>query len=490
VPSRAWVLALCSAVSFPLLWYSQIRMMRGHHWFWFYLPVVVLGILFYMLPLLTDRLGRGFDLETHRGLVDSWRPLRYPSVDVFLPVCGEPVEVLRNTWSYVARMSQHYRGTVNTYVLDDSSSTRLKDLARSFGFAYATRPYRGWLKKSGNLLYGFKVSHGEFILLLDADFAPRHDLLDETLPYMAAYPDAGIVQTPQFFHVADRQTWVERGAGAVQELFYRTIQPARSNKGGAICVGSCAVYRRAALQHNEGMSLAEHSEDMRTGFDLQRMGWRLIYLPVALSTGNCPDNLLAFFNQQYRWCSGTVALLGDRIFWRTKMPLYARMCYVSGGIYYLYATALIFMLPALAFIMLLFVPQLFQLSNMIYMLPVLVYGALIYPAWHHAPYRLEAWAVKLVAGWAYVFTFWDVLRGRRKGWQPSGTGKSRQDGKRRFWIGLIGWSAVTCALWTALAFWRMISMDPYNFVLMFILGLSELVIVSRILIQPRTGAAG
>ncbi len=89
---------------------------------------------------------------------------------------------------------------------------------------------------------------------------------------MAAYPDAGIVQTPQFFRVVDQQTWVERGAGAVQELFYRSIQSARSNKGGAICVGSCALYRRTALQHNEGMSLAEHSEDMRTGFDLQRIG--------------------------------------------------------------------------------------------------------------------------------------------------------------------------------------------------------------------------
>ena len=92
-------------------------------------------------------------------------------------------------------------------------------MARSFGFAYASRPDRGWFKKSGNLLYGFHNSDSDFILLLDADFAPRHDLLHETLPYLAAYPDVGIVQTPQFFRVLDHQTWVERGAGAIQELF-------------------------------------------------------------------------------------------------------------------------------------------------------------------------------------------------------------------------------------------------------------------------------
>jgi cellulose synthase/poly-beta-1,6-N-acetylglucosamine synthase-like glycosyltransferase len=480
---RSWVLTACSVVSFPLLWYSQFLMMRNFALFWLYAPFIVLGIVFYMLPLLTDRLSTGFNLAEHRGIIENWQPQRYPSVDVFLPVCGESVEVLRNTWDYVVRMSRHYRGAVSAYVLDDSASAEVKAMAREFGFAYAARPYRGWLKKSGNLLYGFKISNGEFILLLDADFAPRHDLLDETLPYLHTFPDVGIVQTPQFFRVLDQQTWVERGAGAVQELFYRSIQPSRSRRGGAICVGSCAVYRRAALEHNDGMSLAEHSEDMRTGFDLQRIGWRLLYLPIAVSTGNCPDSILAYFNQQYRWCSGTVDLLLDRVFWRTRMPLYTRLCYVSGFIYYLYSTALMFVLPALAFLMLLFAPGIFQLQNMIFMLPVLIYGSVIYPAWHHAPYRLEAWAVKMISGWAYVFTFWDVLRKKREGWQPSGSGK-KQNGRRRFWLGMIGWSTASGLLWTGLAFWRLVTMNPDNFILMFILGVSELVIISRVLIQP------
>jgi cellulose synthase/poly-beta-1,6-N-acetylglucosamine synthase-like glycosyltransferase len=485
---HTWVLTVCSLASFPLLLFSQVQMMGNYSWFWFYAPFVAFGALFFMLPLLTDGFSRGFDLDKHRGLVETWRPLRYPSVDVFLPVCGEPVEVLRNTWTHVTLMARHYRGPVSVYVLDDSGNTRLKAMARSFGFAYATRPYRGWLKKSGNLLYGFKVSSGEFILLLDADFAPRRDLLDETLPYLAAYPDAGIVQTPQFFRVLDRQTWVERGAGAVQELFYRSIQTARASRGGAICVGSCAIYRRAALLHNDGMSLAEHSEDVRTGFDLQRLGWRLLYLPIALSTGNCPDNILAFLNQQYRWCSGTVGLLSDRVFWRTRLPFYTRMCYISGFVYYLYTAVFNFAVPALTIVMLIAVPNVFQLKNMLLILPVLVYAGVIYPAWHHSPYRLEAWSVKVISGWAHVFTYWDSVRGTRRGWQPSGTGRSKQDGRRRFWAGLIGWSATSSALWAGLAFWRMVTGNPYNFILVFVLGVFEVVIISRILIQPGGGA--
>jgi cellulose synthase/poly-beta-1,6-N-acetylglucosamine synthase-like glycosyltransferase len=489
VRRHAWILTAGSVASFPLLLFSQVRLMLQYHWFWLYAPFVAMGAIFLALPLITDGLSRSFDFVGHRRLVDSWRPVSYPSVDVFLPVCGEPVEVLRNTWNYVALMSSHYRGMVVPYVLDDSASPELKAMAREFGFAYATRPNRGWFKKSGNLWFGYQVSYGDYILLLDADFAPRHDLLDEALPYMEANPGIGIVQTPQFFRITDNQTWVERGAGAVQELFYRSIQTARARKGGAICVGSCAIYRRAALEDNLGMTLAEHSEDVLTGFDLNRIGWHLRYIPVALSTGNCPDNVLAFLNQQYRWCSGTVGLLFGKTFWQAKLPLYTRLCYLSGLVYYVYTALFTFVVPALTIAILTFVPGVLQLKNMLFMAPVVLYSAVIFPSWHHAPYRLEAWAVKVISGWAHLFAYWDAIRGKRLGWKPSGGDKRKQDGHRRFWACFLIWTVGSSVAWTGLAFWRMITMSPGNFIVLFALGLFEMVIAGRILLQPADATA-
>ena len=87
------------------------------------------------------------------------------------------------------------------------------------------------------------------------------------------------MQTPQFFRIADDQTWIERGAGAVQELFYRSIQTARACNGGSICV----LYRRAALADNLGMTLAEHSEDVLTWFDLNSKAGG-----YATSRSRCP----------------------------------------------------------------------------------------------------------------------------------------------------------------------------------------------------------
>jgi cellulose synthase (UDP-forming) len=210
-------------------------------------------------------------------------------------------------------------------------------------------------------------------------------------------------------------------------------------------------------------------------------------VPVALSTGTCPDNVLAFLNQQYRWCSGTITLLSEKLFWRTKLRLYTRMCHISGFIYYLYTAVFTFVIPALSIAILLFVPRVLQFKNMIFILPIIFYGGVVYPMWHRSPYRLEAWSVRVVAGWAHAFAFWDLARGKRRGWNPSGSSATKQDGRRRFWIGVTVWSAGSTAAWAGLALWRLMTLNPYNMILILILGVFEFVVVSRILIQPRVG---
>jgi Glycosyl transferase family group 2 len=487
VRRHVWLLTVCAAISIPPLVYGQVRMVLNSTWFYVYIPFALFGVVCFLLSVTADGMSRGFDLAEHKRIVAGWMPLWYPSVDVFLPVCGEPMEVLRNAWTHVALLRSRYRGQVTPYVLDDSASPQIKEMARRFGFAYATRPNRGWFKKSGNLLYGFSISESEYILLLDADFAPRADLLDETLPYMDMFPDAGIVQTPQFFHVLDEQTWVERGAGAAQELFYRSIQTARSNRDAAVCVGSCAVYRRKALEANRGMSLAEHSEDLHTGFDLRRLGWTMRYIPIALSTGNCPDNILAFLNQQYRWCSGTMSLLGNKKFWTARLSLRTRLCYLSGFLYYINTALFAFVIPLLSIALLAFDPRILQLKNLIFFAPILIYSGVIYPMWHRVPYRLEAWSVREISAWAHIFALSDIMRGNLRGWQPSGSNKTKQDGRKRFWTGLIGWGFGSAVVWAGLALWRTLTMNPYNFSLLLVLGVFQVIVVGRILIQPKAG---
>jgi cellulose synthase (UDP-forming) len=480
---RAWVLTIFSTLSFGALVFSQYRMIEISPWFWIYVPFLAFTIVYFLISTTVTALTRDFDLTAHKRLVEAWNPEKYPSVDVLLPVCGEPIEVLRNTWTHVAALAERYEGQVNAFVLDDSSNPKLRRLAGEFGFVYAGRANRGWYKKAGNLLYGYQISHGDFVLLLDADFAPRADLLHETLPYMAADETLGIVQTPQFFRVLDRQSWLERGAGAVQELFYRMVQTSLSEYDGAICVGTCAVYRRAALEANGGMTLIEHSEDVHTGFDLYLKDWRLKYVPIALSTGVCPDNVAAYVNQQYRWCSGNMSMLGSRKFWRSKLPFRVRLSYLSGFFYYVHTALFTFVMPAIPIALLAFLPDDLKLKTLIYLVPGLVYVGAVFPMWHRCPYRLEAYACRMIYGWAHVFTIWDVMRNKRMGWQP--TGSKKQGRNRRFWIGMWGWTGGTAVAWIGLCLWRMFEFDPLNYVVLLASGMFYAATAMRVIAQPK-----
>ncbi|MGI5163558.1 glycosyltransferase family 2 protein [Spirillospora sp. CA-253888] len=483
------MLTVASLISFGCLVVSQVQLARSTPWLLVYVPFLLFTVLYYLISVRVNAFTPDFDLKGHRRLVRSWSPVVHPSVDVFLPVCGEPIEVLHNTWTHVRRMADHYPGVCRPLVLDDSASPELAAMAADFGFAYGSRPNRGWYKKAGNLHFGFARSEGEFILILDADFTPRHDLLNEMLPHMERDPRIAIVQSPQYFRVLDSQNWIERGAGAVQELFYRSVQVSRQRNDGAICVGSCALYRRAALAQNGGTTLIGHSEDVHTGFDLRRLGWDLKYIPIALSTGVCPDSAGAFFNQQYRWCSGSMSLLGSRKFWRTRMRPVTRMCYMSGFFYYLHTALFTFAAPLVPITLLLALPDRLRVEHLALVLPSLVYTTLVFPLWHRAPYRLEAWAVRMMYGWAHVFAVWDIVRGRRMGWQPTGSSGAKKNRTRRFWVGMWVWGGGTALVWVGAAVWRMATMYPPDFALVLSSGLFYALIVGRVLVQPRRETA-
>ncbi|KAJ6592437.1 nucleotide-diphospho-sugar transferase, partial [Mycena capillaripes] len=241
--------------------------------------------------------GKDYNLEKHKQAVEEFgtSPGDDPSVDILLPCCKEPLEILENTYKYVRQLSYtNYK----VHVLDDGGLDSVKELAEKYGFNYIRRENRGYLKKAGNLRHSFNLTTGDFFTIFDADFCPRHDFLQEILPIMRKYPDIAIVQTPQFFRPCPEQTWVEQGGSATQELFYRVIQVNRDRWGGAICVGSNAVYRREALKEVGGTAEIGHSEDVHTGFFAMTRGWRVKYIPLALACGISPDTPKAYFSQQ------------------------------------------------------------------------------------------------------------------------------------------------------------------------------------------------
>jgi cellulose synthase (UDP-forming) len=456
---------------------SQVRFEEHLPVPWPFVIFTATYFIYQVISLPVNFSGRGFDLAAHQRRIQAWCPPSYPSVDIFLPICGEPIDVLANTWKAVSELVASYKGAAQVHVLDDGPSDEARSVCEPYGFCYIRRPELRAYKKSGNLRYAFGRTNGEYVVIFDADFAPRRDFLAETLPYMDDQKIA-IVQTPQFFRGSAAQTWIENSAGAIQEVFYRSIQVARDRFGAAICVGTSAVYRRAALEPEGGPTLIPYAEDVHTGLDVRRAGWSMIYLPVVLSTGICPDNLDAFVRQQYRWCTGNAGVVFSRRLWSVPMAIPARLTYISGFFYYAFTGLLTFFGPVIPIVMLAFLPEQIQLRNFIILFPAMLTGFVLYPLWHHSSYGPSTWSLGIARGWAHVFAIWDGARGKTMGWHPSRTPGSAL---RRFRIGITGWSGGSALLWAGLAVWRTVTLGSLQFVVLLLFGLLNLAVVTRVI---------
>lgn len=358
---------------------------------------------------------RPFDRIDHERRTES-AARSTASVDVFICTCGEDPAVVENT--IVHATSMQHRGHVTVHVLDDGASADVERAAQRWGAHYAVRPRRGWMKKSGNLQHGYEHSSAEFILVLDADFAVRPDFLEHTLGYFDD-PALGILQSPQFFRCA-KDNWVERGAAAQQEQFYRIGLRARDTHEGAICVGTNAVYRRAALDERGGMALLEHSEDIFTGMKVVDAGYRVDYLPLPLAAGSTPDTTAALASQQYRWARGNYALAGTPLFKRMKLRRMQRLGLWDGWIFYVTSALSPIVALFVPIVALAEAPEAITLTPTAMILPALFTEFYLQPKWLHLPDGKASRRVGLISQVAHLYALRDHLTDRDQEWIPTG----------------------------------------------------------------------
>lgn len=389
-----------------------------HAAFVWYLVFAVFMTFYLGLSYGIGMLGKDFDAKAH-----EWERIAFlhghyrPTVDVFLPTCGEDLVVLDNAYEAVQKLEYAFK---KVFVLDDAGRAEVKRLAEGYGFEYIARPDLGVMKKAGNLRYAFARTNGEFILILDADFTPRADLLWDLLPHMNDRSVA-IVQSPQYFAELSTSTWVEKGAIFIQEIFYRLVQVSRDTFGAAICCGSCALYRRTPLEPFGGTALIGYSEDMHTGFNVVDAGWRVKYVPLNLAAGVNPGHVSAFFSQQYRWAMGSLTLFFNPRFWKSHLSWRQKLCYLSGMLYYSATGVSMWLSPLPGVLMIHFLPESVHWYSVAAAIPSLIYSSIVMANWANSSWGIFVLRTRHLQGWAHVAALFDKLRGNLMPWVPTGT---------------------------------------------------------------------
>lgn len=231
-------------------------------------------------------------------------PASGQTVDIFIPTFNESIDIVSRTLSAAVNMDYPHQ----TWLLDDGNRPEFKDLAEKLGAHYLARPSHEHAK-AGNLNYGLKNSHGDFIAIFDADHVPSKHFITAVLGYFSN-PNLAFVQTPQDFYNLDSfQHRLDKKRGLVwteQSLFFRVIQRGKDYWNAAFFCGSCAMVRRSCLDEIGGFATDTITEDLHTSIKLHKRGYASVYHEESLAFGIAPSTIAPFITQRIRWGQGAM----------------------------------------------------------------------------------------------------------------------------------------------------------------------------------------
>lgn len=275
-----------------------------------------------------------------------------PEVAVIIPTYGEPSSMVYKTAKSV--LEQNYPAAqISLLISDDGHRGAIRSmvgqLAREHPEAAVTYheppergdPDRRGEAKAGNLNSALSAieareSPPAFVETRDADDAVGDaDFLRETVGQLMAHPDVAFVQTIKEAQVSPGDPF-----GNLEPLFYRKAMLAKNAANAVFPCGSGLVWRQEALDDIGGFPTWNLVEDLQSGVEALRRGWRGLYLPIVGAVGQmAPEDIPNAFKQRGTWAIDTMRLT----FWGDKSGLNVRqhMQFAELGFFYLLSFAVL-----------------------------------------------------------------------------------------------------------------------------------------------------
>lgn len=155
-----------------------------------------------------------------------------------------------------------------------------------------------------------KTEKEKYLIIFDADMNAVPDFAINFIKILESNPKLAFIQTPQYYTNFETNR-VARAAGVQQAIFYEYICEGKSLKNAMFCCGTNVVFRIEALMDVEGFDEISVTEDFVTSVKLHKKGWHSRYVNKNLAFGMGPEDLGAFFKQQFRWATGTIGVLRE-----------------------------------------------------------------------------------------------------------------------------------------------------------------------------------
>jgi cellulose synthase/poly-beta-1,6-N-acetylglucosamine synthase-like glycosyltransferase len=235
-----------------------------------------------------------------------------PAVTVQLPLFNEMYVVERLLDSVVG--IRYPRDRFQVQVLDDSTDetteicqrkvAQLRRQHPGLDIEYIHRKDRTGFK-AGALENGLRSAKGELILIFDADFLPRPDVLEKTVNYFVD-PKVAVVQC-RWDHLNRDFSELTEAQALLLDGHFVMEHAGRAWSGRFFNFnGTAGLWRRAAIAEAGGWQHDTLTEDMDLSYRAQLLGWKFIYTPEVSAPAELPVEMSAFKAQQFRWAKGSL----------------------------------------------------------------------------------------------------------------------------------------------------------------------------------------
>ncbi|EHA22944.1 hypothetical protein ASPNIDRAFT_121183, partial [Aspergillus niger ATCC 1015] len=270
-----------------------------------------------------------------------------PSVDILLPCCGEPIDIIHDTIR-AACVIDYPQSAFRILVLDDGNSLELRQSVEELRhtwpnllyYSRGTRPSQKVFAKAGNLNFGlFDIQGGmdkppEFIASFDSDFLPAPNFLRATLPHLLGDENVGLVAARQDYYNLPPGDPLGQSLAVYWEIFL----PRMNEMGTSIASTTGCVMRRDLAVKVGGFPTINEVEDITLSMILPAYGKRVVAVDEMLQLGRVPSSLEGHVRQNRRWITGLTQMIATP--WapsRQSIPISSRYYMALFGIQWLWS---------------------------------------------------------------------------------------------------------------------------------------------------------
>ncbi|MGV6827830.1 MAG: glycosyltransferase [Flavobacteriales bacterium] len=246
--------------------------------------------------------------EDHSIKYNFANPSEIPFVTIQLPVYNE-LYVMKRLLNNIATLD-YPKDKLEIQVLDDSTDESLQSTAKhikdlqntGLDIKHITRTNREGFK-AGALKEGLTSAKGEFIAIFDADFLPKKNWLQKTIPYFKN-PKIGVVQT-RWGHINKDYSILTRIQAFALDAHFTLEQVGRNSNGHFINFnGTAGVWRKTCILDAGNWEGDTLTEDLDLSYRAQLKNWKFKYLEEIETPAELPVVISAARTQQFRWNKG------------------------------------------------------------------------------------------------------------------------------------------------------------------------------------------